>query len=468
MSITPGERVLGTTTPLFTALLAALGALFRTQNFALLADWVNRLADGGTAVLLYLIALRLWRGLTLAFLLGLFFRFLLSQRFLFQHRAGDLLLQLPRPLRAGTRLAPPGARGAGSGCAGADDPSRRAVARLRFGDVFPHLRPEKDSGRRCHSAATLLLAYLAAIYFYFGSVVPNSMSAKTFMYGAGQGLFKLEFPNWYEVMMFWSGFLAKNHSSHNNATNYLLLVPMVLVVGLGIGEIARRSRRMLLLPAFCLPFTFAYIKAGGFLFPWYLIPTVPYLVLLVFAGFVLTGEKLAGVLKREPARGAVAVCALMLVMQSLVFAAPRGTIPSPILRTMYPAHTERIYREALKKIPASEVHPSIMAPEIGFIGYYRPEARIIDPIGLTNPEIVAFYKKMHLRLPDYMQFVTREVVAEFRPDYIITLYAFKNPQLDEEPEFIGVTNESRCRWMPLLKIRRRFTFIAAVIEMDDG
>src|SRR3954470_9022098 len=54
-----GRRVLGTTTPLFTLALAGLGLVFRTHDFPLLANCVNHLADGGTAVVLYFIGLRL-------------------------------------------------------------------------------------------------------------------------------------------------------------------------------------------------------------------------------------------------------------------------------------------------------------------------------------------------------------------------------------------------------------------------
>lgn len=430
-----GSRVLGTTTPLFTLLLAGLGLLFRTHDFPLLANVVNHLADGGTAVVLYFIGLRLWRSRALAALLGLFFAF--SYHSVFYSGAGLetsfyaflLVFALERALRRRFRAA---LLLAALALLTRPDALLLACVLAVYLALF-----ERRRIRLKHAlpAAALLLAYLVFLKLYFGSVIPNSMAAKSYMYGSGHGLFTLDFPNWFEVMMFWAGFLTKSHSSTNLAYNYLLLLPMLLMVGAGCVELALRSRRILVLPAFGLLFTFAYVKAGGFLFPWYIIPTVPFLSLLVFAGVKLMGARLARALRRDPVRGAAVVCGMILVMQSLVFIGARTGVPSAVLRTMYPAHTRRLYLAALGKIPPQQRPFTIMAPEIGYIGYYRPEARIIDPIGLTNPEVVAFYKRQRLKLPDYMQFVTREVVEEFQPDYIITLYAFKNPRLEEEPSF---------------------------------
>src|SRR4051812_46213192 len=56
----PGSQVLGTTTPLFTVLMAAISAILGgRQDFQWYAIAVSALADAGTAVLLYLLARRL-------------------------------------------------------------------------------------------------------------------------------------------------------------------------------------------------------------------------------------------------------------------------------------------------------------------------------------------------------------------------------------------------------------------------
>ena len=47
-----GEYVLGTTTPLYTLLMAALSFILRSQNFPTIALWVNALADAITCILL--------------------------------------------------------------------------------------------------------------------------------------------------------------------------------------------------------------------------------------------------------------------------------------------------------------------------------------------------------------------------------------------------------------------------------
>ena len=46
-----GEYVLGTTTPLYTLLMAALSFILRSQNFPTIALWVNAFADAVTCIL---------------------------------------------------------------------------------------------------------------------------------------------------------------------------------------------------------------------------------------------------------------------------------------------------------------------------------------------------------------------------------------------------------------------------------
>src|SRR5205814_7299130 len=55
----PGSQVLGTTTPLYTVLMAAISAIARGEDFQNYAIIVNALADAGTAILLFLLARRL-------------------------------------------------------------------------------------------------------------------------------------------------------------------------------------------------------------------------------------------------------------------------------------------------------------------------------------------------------------------------------------------------------------------------
>jgi hypothetical protein len=54
-----GERVLGTTTPVYTLLMAGLASLLRTQDFPHLAAALNALADGATCALLVSLGERL-------------------------------------------------------------------------------------------------------------------------------------------------------------------------------------------------------------------------------------------------------------------------------------------------------------------------------------------------------------------------------------------------------------------------
>ena len=58
----PGSRVLGTTTPLFTVIMAVMGAILRGEDFQWYAIMVSAVADASTAVFLFLLAYRLTRN----------------------------------------------------------------------------------------------------------------------------------------------------------------------------------------------------------------------------------------------------------------------------------------------------------------------------------------------------------------------------------------------------------------------
>jgi hypothetical protein len=68
----PGERVLGTTTPVYALLIAALSLVTRSENFLLLAFLTNALADSFSTYLLYHMGQRLrnnpWIGWAAALL----------------------------------------------------------------------------------------------------------------------------------------------------------------------------------------------------------------------------------------------------------------------------------------------------------------------------------------------------------------------------------------------------------------
>src|SRR5260221_8272925 len=65
-----GSRVLGTTTPVYTVLMAAISGLVRGEDFQYYALVVNALADAATAVLLFLLVRRLTKSRALGALLA--------------------------------------------------------------------------------------------------------------------------------------------------------------------------------------------------------------------------------------------------------------------------------------------------------------------------------------------------------------------------------------------------------------
>lgn len=435
-----GARVLGTTTPLFTLVLAFFGLFFGADNLPVIANWVNHLADGGTAVLFYWIGLRLWRSRALALVLALFFVF--SFHSVFNSGTGmetsffSFLVLFAMQQMLGGR---PRSSFALAALALMTRPDALilivALVACRI-LIFRNsaIRNPKSAILDVLPAAGLLIPYFILLHAYFGSVMPQSVVAKALLWNVGEGMFSSRFGNFHEAVMFLSGFLFKTHS-RLKSVNYEQAIPTVALFGLGCLEIARRDRRFLLLPAFGLLFIAAYAKSGGFLFQWYLVPTVPYLILATFAGFVYLAGLAARRMKIPEARLAAAVCAIILVLQSFVFVDGKKSIPSAIKRVMYPSHTEKLYRHALTFVHPAAARFSIMAPEIGYIGFFRPDATIIDPFGLTNPEVTDYYRRHPDKLPRGVECITPAIVEATRPDYIVSVWAFLAKDLRDDAFF---------------------------------
>lgn len=415
----PGERVLGTTTPLWTLLLAGLHCV-TGLDLPELALRLSALADALTTLVLFGLGRRLGLGrLWSALLAGLFALNPLSIAF----ATGGMESSLFVLLLVGAAAADATGRPAGAGLLAALATLARPEGALMGALVLGrHLAARHLPPRRA------LLAYLAPLLpwvgfatGWFGSPIPQSAAAKAATYqvhpldNALALLLQLGLPGLSPVQL--------QHASPPIGRGVafgiglaLLLLALALAPR-GLPWLRRRPELWALVafaPLLAAGYALAGLK-GVRLFHWYVVPFVP---------FYLVG--LVALLRATTTRAPrpLAALAASLLAAWLLFGLNLGREPHRAALAPLGASTVRedAYAAAGRYLaPRLGAQTVVALPEIGAFGYVS-RARILDTVGLVSPEAVRFYP-----LPPGLRSdnaVPPELVRQLRPDYLVGLDLF--------------------------------------------
>ena len=433
----PGQHVLGTTTPLYTVLLALLAGLTRTTNYPWLALVVNTLADAATCLLLVALgealsgrrAAGLGAGLlwaiapmSVTFAVGgmetsVFILLLVATATCYvtgRNRwaavaAGLLLLTRPDGLLLVAPL-------------GADFLVRRLRARQ-----FP------TAEALLFLATVLPWAVFATLYF--GSPIPHSVLAKTVAYRVDpvDGLVNLL--QHYGTPFFEDQFLGR----------FWPLVGFSLYLALGLfGGLAVLRRESRAWPLVLFPWLYftAYAAARVLIFRWYLAPPLPFYFLLILAGLAkLLGDlaRVAGARIRALARrlDPLALPVGLFALLSILAWTPRPdhgpTEPAP---QMAWHQLELYYRQVGVALgPRLTAGSLVAAGDVGALGYYS-NARILDTVGLMSPEATAYYP-LDPALYTISYAIPPRLILDQKPDYVVFLEVYGRLGLLHDPQFLS-------------------------------
>jgi len=470
----PGERVQGTTTPLYTLLMAglALPAGGAAAPFPELALAVNALADAATCLLLWQIGRRLgaeWAGLAAAvvwsiapysvtFAIGgmetslyVFLLTAMMAAYLWKRRtlttlcAALALLTRPDAILLVGPLA-------------LDRLWRawRKGEKLQWGETLAFLLP--------------CLAWGIFATLYFGSPIPHSVTAKLAVYrlDANAALIRL-------IQHYATPFMEYDAFGVAGIGIGLILYPFLYLVG------ARRAWRSepRLLAWLVYPWLYFLVFAlpNPLLFRWYLTPPLPayFLVILLGAEQVLRSifrkkrmnrdegdkedkEKKEGnslpisspSLAQHPVRASSLLNSLVLSW--------RGWVPIVLLValpvagmlnawSLHPDHgpdrpapamawfkLELLYRQAADYLaPRLTASSRLAAGDVGVLGFYTP-ARILDTVGLNSPESLRYYPlDKQYYVINYA--IPADLILDERPDYVVILEVYARLTLLQDPRF---------------------------------
>lgn len=459
----PGEHVLGTTTPLYTILLAALGTVTGgTQApFAQISLVTNSLADALTCILLWRLGRRLGSEVagigaalgwaiapySVTFAIGgletsLYVLLLIATTSAYLEKRFSLAA-VTASLAILTR--PDAVLLVGPLILGRLIQFWRSV-KLRFQRVsigdenIQKTRVEitRFFNREVAPFSSPLLAWYSFAWMYFGSPIPHSVAAKGLAYHLepAEGFIRL-------IQHYATPFMG--HLTFGNwwIGAGLILYPFLYTLG-SLKALRNQSHAW---PVLLYPWLYfaAFAIVNPLIFRWYLTPPLPFYFLIIFVG---TDRLITDVLKRfvdtKPisnrlGNSAKAFLLLVVILIPVVLLSKDWTWqPDHGLRRPAPTmawyQLELLYKEAAKKVqPYLKANTVLAAGDVGVLGF-ETNAHILDTVGLNSAETLDYYPI------DPSYYVTNyavppDLILEKQPDLIVILEVYGREGLLKKSQF---------------------------------
>lgn len=415
----PGDRVLGTTTPLLTLALGALGALFGPERIPLLANLLMIPAAAGAGALT---CLALWAaGLPRALGVVAAVAVLLHPDLIWT-AAGGMETPLVLFFMAASFLALARGRPALAGTAAGLLVVTRIDGAVWAACLLGLLAVED---RRACLRAALAAAAAAApwhlfAWAYFGSPVPHSVVAKRII-GPSYDLLSLEHLG---AFARWAAPFAGAASAMGTAAGLALYAAGAAALG------RTRARRLLWLPVIFPPALAAALYAGRspLYFDWYLVPAA---YASIVAGWIGAWGLYAWAADHEGGRAGLlravrAAAAAFCLAQAVLFGSKLRDAAA--FHRAYQTN-ETGLRRAVGEWLARETPPeAVVAMEaVGYQAWYSGR-RVIDLAGLVSPEVVALRRESATNAAAFAKILER-----LRPDYLV----LRSGEADENRHFHG-------------------------------
>lgn len=451
-----GERVMGTTTPLYTGLMVVSGLLSGGPQapFPMLSLGLNALADGVTCLLL----LRLGRKHGLPYAgIGAALSWAIAP-FSVTFAIGGLETSLYVLLLVSMALAHAEGRHYLAMAMAALSLLTRPDALIMIGlvalDRLWQLKPQNGKFNW-----QLRPVFLEAVVFlvpvmiwvvistsYFGSPIPHSIAAKSLAYRLKpeEGFIRLlqhYATPFHEELTFgtwWIGLALALHP-------FLFLV----------GSLRALKTNPRLWPFAAYPWIYlvVFAVANPLIFRWYLTPPLPSWMFFILAGLeILVSQAAARVAMWMSIRwvrpasasttgGAVALITFVILapvalsLQDWQLRPDHGlTRPAPEmawykLELLYARAAETLRPEIAQTSPV----PTLAAGDVGVLGFFSG-ARILDTVGLNSPVSTHYYP---LEPSKYVinYAVAPDLIMDEKPDYIVILEVYGRAGLLLDPRF---------------------------------
>jgi hypothetical protein len=436
----PGERVLGTTTPLYAGLLAGIG-LFAggvEAPFPKIAMWVNASADAATCLVLLYIGRKF--GVPLAgAAAGLVWSILpYSVTFAIGGLETSVFVLLLTATTACYLAERYTWAALLAGLAGLTRPDGALLVGPMVADrlVLAMRKAERVAITPREIAAFTLpvLGWVLPATIFYGSPIPQSIAAKTAAY-----LLPPEAAFTRLVQHYATPFMDNLTFGSAGIVAGLVLYPFLAAIGA--RRLLKKSGRIW--PWLLFPWTWflAFAIANPLIFRWYLAPPLPAYIFAILAGvdFILKDLRFSSGpgLRQYLAAGLLVILPAALVLRGWVRQPDHGPqLPAPDMAYI---ELELKYIEAAKYLEpvlsTTPGNPVLAAADIGALGYFTG-APILDTLGLISPEAAGYYPTR----PEYYvnaYAVAPGLVLDERPEFIVLLEVYGREGLFKDPEFLA-------------------------------
>jgi len=450
-----GEHVLGTTTPLYTLLLVLFAIPFGgvDANFPFLSYVLNALIDGATCLLLYQFGKKIHSPLlglatSLAFalapysvtfsiggletslyvflLVGIVYTYL-NEHFewsaflaalAFLTRPDALILILPLMI----------------------DFLFQTYQRLKNEHGFGQQKEIKHFLR-----VVILFTVPCAIWYlfavlYFGSLFPNSITAKALAYRLPENSALIRLLQHY----------ATPFSEDRTFGRWGIIAGLFLYPSLawfGGLRLIRKTKRSLALVLFPWLYFLVFAIANPLIFRWYLTPPLPFYFLCFFMGIISFWEQLFRGFSRKKPRliswtSPTQIFFTIILPTLLIFPAwqlrpdhGQDRLAPEMAYIQLELHYEKAadFLKAHSPIPLPQI--TIAAGDVGVLGY-RTNARILDTVGLNSPQTLAYYPLApEMYVINYA--IPTQLILDELPEYVIFLEVYGRKTLLASKEFLS-------------------------------
>lgn len=373
-----GERILGTSTPLYTLLLALLVKL------GLPIIWVARIinigADCLTALLLFLLFRPIKLGVaTFAALFyvifprvmvwsvsgmetSLYVLFIASSLYSY-YKENFHLTSLFLALTFLTRV----------------DGIIVGLA------IFIHFlfRYKRFPTRMVLIALALVIPWVVFSTAYFGSPIPNSVPGKKALYGGSIW----ETPKW---KIFWEFLFLKTKVG----------LPLLILSAAGIYRILTKAKSYSIIVLWSFLYLIFFFFAETKIHMWYYVPFYLGYLSLVAIGLVFLFDKGKQLCTKWPEASRARARALAAGLLSLIIVSAGTVYLQQIVRTYRFMVAEQVALEGIHKtmglwlLENTQPSDTVCAEDIGYLGYYSGRY-ILDQDGLISPQAIPFNKQIN-------------------------------------------------------------------------
>ena len=428
----PGEHVLGTTTPLYTLLMAGLAWISGSRDFPLLAFISNACFGAISAAMLYLLVKRLASHSVPAAVVTLLWAMApFSITFAIGGMETDLAIALLIACAYAHLAQKPRVLAILSALALLTRPDTAILLGLLWLDLI--IAERRIPWREGLITLALLAPWLIYGTLTFGSPLTNSIAAKSLTY---------RLPPTADLIR-----LTQHYATPFFETKVLPPMGVVVLFAIYLGlctlgslRTLRHTRRAWPMIAYPLAYFIVFAVANPLLFRWYFSPPLPFYFMLILTGaWVLANDldKFIGK-NRSQVRYALfavpAILTLALTLNAWTLHPDHGPDrPAPEMAWF---KLEQIYAQAADLVLAdagSQSDVTLCAGDIGVLGY-TTDFHILDTVGLVTPQSSEHYPAdPEIYVINYA--IPADLVLALDPDYIVILEVYGREGLLPDPRF---------------------------------